>query len=88
MVDIISVTILSGLILILINWIKNRKNPSLPTALAMLLYGQAIVYGTSFILYGITANSYYFVDNRWVIAFGGSALFWIGMENYMKEFKK
>ena len=88
MVDIISISILFGIFLVFIYWIKSKKKPPLATALAILLYGQAIVNGTSLILYGITANSLFFVNNRWVIAFGGSALLWIGFDNYMKNLKK
>ena len=89
MIDIIACSILVGIILIAIYSLKVKEFPTTRTALSMLLYGQSFTYGMTFILYGITANDIFFVENRWVMALGGAALIWIGIENYRNDiFKK
>lgn len=88
MIDVIAISIIIGIFLILIYWRYTKRTPTIPSVLSMFLYGQSFVYGASFIIYGITGESIYLVDNRWVIAFGGIALVWIGFENYKKDFSE
>lgn len=89
MFDIVAWSILIGIVLIIIYGLKIKEIPTTRTALSMLLYGQSFTYGMTFILYGITANDIFFVENRWVMALGGAALIWIGIENYRNDiFKK
>ena len=89
MFDIVACSIIFGIVLIIIYGLKIKEIPTIRTALSMLLYGQSFVYGVTFILYGITANIIFFVENRWVMALGGVALIWIGFENYRNDiFKK
>jgi hypothetical protein len=89
MIDIVACSIVVGILLIIIYSLKVKELPTTRTALSMLLYGQSFTYGMTFILYGITANNIFFVENRWIMAVGGAALIWIGIENYRNDiFKK
>ena len=85
MFDIIACSILAGFVLIVIYYLKNKEIPTVRNALLMVIYGQSLVYGMTFVLYGITANTIFFVENRWIIGLGGVALFWIGYECYRTD---
>ena len=88
MFDIVACSIVIGIVLIIIYGLKIKEVPTTKTALSMLLYGQSFTYGMAFVLYGITANNIFYVENRWVMALGGAALIWIGIENYRNDFQK
>lgn len=92
MTDITTINLLCGFILIvisyIISYIKNKEVPDLDTGLAMLLYGQAIISGGSMILYSITVNELFLINNRLILAFGGYALFYMGFDNYRKKMKE
>lgn len=46
-----------------------------------------MIYGLSLILYALTENQIFFISNRWILAFGGVALLWLGIDAYKKNFE-
>jgi uncharacterized membrane protein len=87
--DITTISIIFGLFLVVLHICFSKKITTLSTALPILLYSQSIIYGLIFVSYSLKLiNPTYLVDNRWIIAFGGIALIWIGIENYKNDFFK
>lgn len=87
MVDKISFTIVCGLMLIVLYYIKYKEMPHLEAALVLIIGGESMIYGLSLIAYTLTEKSIYFIDSRLTLTFGGYALVWIGLEAYKKHFK-
>lgn len=87
MFDIISFTIVCGLILIVLYCIKYKEMPHLETALALIIGGESMIWGLSLIFYTITKNIFFLIDSRVILFFAGYALMWIGFDTYKKYFK-
>ena len=87
MIDIISFTIVCGLILIVLYCIKYKEKPHLEAALVVIIGGESMIYGLSLILYTLTENTIFLIDSRVTLTFGGYALMWLGFNAYEKYFK-
>lgn len=87
MVDIISFSIICGLILIVLYCIKYKEMPRLEAALVLIIGGESMIYGLSLILYTLTENTIFLIDSRVTLTFGGYALIWLGFNAYEKHFR-
>lgn len=66
----------------------NKRPPDLSKAIQVFISGQSITYGSYFLLYALTADKNYLIDNRWIFGLGGLALFFVGYEGFVKKMKE
>lgn len=88
MFDLTAVNIISGLVLILFYSLKNKQVPTILTGIPIFLIGPLFVYGVNLILYGITANTIFFINGREIMALSGAAFIYIGYDSYKNYFSK
>lgn len=84
--DIIGISIIIGVLLNIHYLLKSGTIPKLNKVLSIFLLGPIIVYGIVFIGSAITGEMRYLTENRIFVAFGGLALLWTGVQNYLDKF--
>lgn len=84
--DVIGISILFGVLLNVIYIYKSRNIPKLNKVLSIFLIGPIITYGFIFIGSAILKETTYITENRIFVAFGGLALLWTGLQNYLDKF--
>lgn len=88
MFDLTGVTIVFGFILIIYYILKNKQIPTILTGIPIFLIGPLFVYGICLIIYGITANTNFFINSREIMALSGAAFIYIGYDSYKNYFSK
>lgn len=86
--DNVTLSVIVGLTLICIYILIVRKLPDTSKVIYLFIFAQSLTYGSFLILYGITEDVNYLIDNRWTIALGGLALLWVGLEGFIGELQK
>ena len=89
-IDIVCIGGCIGIALILLYSLKNKKIPELKEVLLFTLYGQSIVTGVLYFLFGLLGNGTLQLDfekYRIMGMFAGIALLWIAIEGIRSQIK-